>query len=128
MKPGGSRIKGAGFCRDCVNAAKGYNIPTEHTGHAQAGTGTAGFFSDITMKVMGLYRKIECKIGLQTPKCLYKWINEGDQWAVLHRRDREPTLITLRYADFLPLVHAAAYGKPLSDLNLVRADDEVDAE
>lgn len=129
MKPGNQRIKGARFCLDCVNAARGYNIPTDHTGHAQAGTGTKGFFGDITMKVMGLYRKIECKIGQQTPRCLYKWILEGDQWAVFHRRDFEPTLVTMRYSDWLELVHAAGYGTNHNDMHLaVIRGEEVDAE
>ena len=129
MKPGGPRAKGAVFERDCVNAAKGYNIPTERSGHAQTTHSGNGFFGDISMKVMGLYRKIECKIAGDTPKIMYKWIKDGDNYAVFHRRDREPTLVTMRYTDWLSLVHAAAYGKPLSDLNLaVDRDEEVDAE
>lgn len=130
MKPGGARIKGAVFERDCVNAAKAYNIPTERTGHAQCGTGVEGFFGDISMKVMGLYRKIECKINGDTPRTMYKWIANGDNWAVFHRRDREPTLVTMRYSDWLKLVHAAGYGRVYSEMNLppLRDGEEVDAE
>ena len=89
------------------------------------------FAGDITIKVMGLFRKLECKIEANGFKRIYDWLKDGNNYAVITRRDRGKALITMYYEDWLRLVQASSYGKAMSDLNMTvipRDGEEVDAE
>ncbi len=132
--PSKSYRKGTGFELECVKAAKAFGIPSEDCHKnlmSGGGKGAHVGLGDITIKVMGLFRKLECKIEAHGFKRIYDWLLEGNNYAVVTRRDRGKALITMYYEDWLRLVHASAYGKAYSDMNMTkvpRCEDEVDAE
>ncbi len=130
--PSKSYRKGTGFELECVKLAQAFGIPSEDTQKMpMSGRLGGNFAGDITIKVMGLFRKLECKIEANGFKRIYDWLKDGNNYAVITRRNRGKALITMYYEDWLRLVHASAYGKSYSDMNMTvvpRCEDEVDAE
>lgn len=119
--------KGDCFERDCVNAFNAYGFTGDGDGgkvsrvslRSQAGK---SFVCDITVRIMGALRRIECKRRKCSFKTLYKALKGN--WAALLRDDDEQCLIVMRFSDFLPLAEAAAYG--MHNVNLVRDADGSD--
>jgi hypothetical protein len=95
-----SKRKGSGYEREIVRDAQEAGIMAERVPLSGAVKG-GSFEQDVQMPVRGIDRKFECKRRCSGFKQHYRWI-EG-AYGVIYRDNHEPSLVVLRYEDFLEL-------------------------
>jgi Holliday junction resolvase len=98
-----SRDKGARGERLFVRLLQEQGIAAERIPLSGAAGGS--FTGDITVPVMGIDRKFECKLRADGFKEIYKWL-EGNTGLFL-KSDRRTPLVVLRMSEFLDLLLTA---------------------
>lgn len=76
-----------------------------------------GMFSgDISVPVLGLNRRFECKLRGDGFKEIYKWLD--DNFGLFLKADRKPPLVVLELSDFIDLLTAAEKRKDVLPLTV----------
>lgn len=94
-----SRNKGAGFEREVVRALQDLGLAAERVPLSGAAGGS--YTGDLTCPVLGEDKKLEAKRRAAGFKTLYGWM--ADNYGLVIRDDRCPSLVVLRLEDFAKL-------------------------
>jgi Holliday junction resolvase len=103
-----SRRKGARVELDIVHRLRDAGFSAEKIPLSGAAGGS--FRGDITMPLLGIDRKIECKARADGFSLLYRWL-EGGNFALVVKADRKEPLVVLRLKDALEVAKVTERSK-----------------
>lgn len=95
--------------RTCVLLANSFGLQSERVPLSGAAGGS--YVSDITIRVLGLLKRFECKWRGDGFKELYKWLDGND--GVIVKADGKPLLMVVKYEDWLRLVEIGSRNERL---------------
>ncbi len=94
-----SRDKGNRYENEIVNALQDMGLDAERVPLSGAAGGS--YTGDLTCPVLGEDKKLEAKRRASGFKTLYGWM--GDNYGIVIRDDRCPSLVVIRLEDFAKL-------------------------
>lgn len=102
-----SRQKGDRMERQLVHLFQEAGIACERI--PLSGSAGGSFCGDLSIPVLGIDRRAECKKRATGFTEIYRWL--ADHYALFIGRDRAPPLVVLRADDFVALLQSAERGR-----------------
>jgi hypothetical protein len=92
--------------RAAVNLAKAFGLEAERVPLSGAAGGS--YLSDITIRILGLLKRFECKARGDGFKNIYAWLGTND--GLIIKADNKPMLMVQPYEDWLRMAEKAGEG------------------